>query len=377
MPEQGRLCLDGGATAELLMNTEAHPDLERWQDHNRRGLGFAAAADWAEAVDAFSKAGAVLSRSAEMEPPHEPMALVLGNLANACFRAGRIEDALGHGQRACALRVALAGEDGMPGARARMDLAVMLATAGRSEEAMALVRRAIKTVEHHVGEDDPNLGVILENAARIALSSGAIANAEPFLLRLHTLLTLHEQPTKTADRLLKRVAEIRDEQSSGIPTEPEAEITSAAGETTSLEPNARTLEFSESPSTAFLHGNWEDQPLREAVVITDILLRTTPSGVRAMPAPEPVGSVIGVPPEAITQRESERPLDDQVSPASSLPVEPQEDAVQEIAESAIEPSPEDQSPPDELHRKRLPIIAITVAVLAVIGGITSWWFFFR
>lgn len=281
---------------------------ERWQDHNRRGLAFAAAADWAEAADAFAVAAEALSSDPEELTPHEPLALVLGNLAQACFRAGRLDEALAHAQRACALRVALTGEDGMPAARARMDLAVILATANRRDEAMTLVQRAIAAVERHVGEEDPRLTVVLENAARIALSTGAAASAEPFLLRLHALLALHEESTESADRLLARIAEVRAMQNGApaavrqVVTPPEATPAVSAAPGAPAAPAAApvALPVDERPHGFAPHlprdlppdfpidVEWEDQPLRDAVALTDVLLRTTPSGVPAIPEPEVV-----------------------------------------------------------------------------------------
>ncbi|HCT57457.1 MAG TPA: tetratricopeptide repeat protein [Gemmatimonas aurantiaca] len=255
---------------------------ERWQDHNRRGLAFAAAADWVEASDAFAAAAAALADDPTEPTPHEPLALVLGNLAQACFRSGRAEEALSHAQRACALRVALTGEDSMSAARARMDFAVMLATAGRRDEAMQLVQRAIAAVENHVGEEDPRLTVVLENAARIALSAGAAGSAEPFLLRLHALLSLHEESTQSADHLLARIAEVRAMQAApprlpddtiGLPEVPEEAPASAPDM-----PDMPEVEASFDTT-----GEWDDQPLRDAVALTDVLLRTTPSGVPAIP----------------------------------------------------------------------------------------------
>lgn len=281
---------------------------ERWQDHNRRGLAFAAAADWVEASDAFAAAAASLSDDPAELTPHEPLALVLGNLAQASFRAGRTDEALNHAQRACALRVALTGEDSMPAARTRMDFAVMLATAGRRDEAMQLVQRAIAAVENHVGEEDQRLTVVLENAARIALSAGAAGSAEPFLLRLHALLALHEESTQSADRLLARIADVRAAQSlpqslpsslpqqhpgtraqdiapavPAIPEEPvEEPVEMPAVPTASAVPAFVLQDVPDGEAHLVNVGEWDDQPLRDAVALTDVLLRTTPSGVPAI-----------------------------------------------------------------------------------------------
>ena len=90
--------------------------------------------------------------------------------------------------------------------------AVMLAAAGRGDEAMALVQRAIAGIEHRVGDEDARLATVLENGARIALAAGHPANAEPLLLRLHALLDAHELSTARADTLLARVAAVRAKQ---------------------------------------------------------------------------------------------------------------------------------------------------------------------
>lgn len=184
-----------------------------WAHDNDRGLALAADGAWAEAATAFQAAADALAHDLPLRPAtHEPLALVLGNLAHACFKAGRTDEALQHAQRTCALRVAIAGEDGMPVARARMDLAVMLASCGRGEEAMTLVQRAIAAVEHRVGDEDARLAIVLENAARIALALGSPSNAEPLLLRLHALLHAHDLSTGRAEKLLAKVAEVREQQ---------------------------------------------------------------------------------------------------------------------------------------------------------------------
>ena len=133
---------------------------------------------------------------------HEALALVLNNLAQGCYRVGQIEDAIRHAQRACAFRVALVGEDAMSVARARADLAVMLSSTGRSEDAMTLITRAIAGIERSGGDESLQLSYVLENAARLAMSAGQPSIAEPYLLRLHALLAAHDLPTDRADALL-------------------------------------------------------------------------------------------------------------------------------------------------------------------------------
>ena len=114
----------------LMVHESARSERDGWMDDNTRGLSLAALAEWDEAAEAFAAAADVLARRAPDASSHDALALILGNLAQACFRAGRTDDALLHAQRACALRVALTGEDAMPVARERMDLAVMLGAWG-------------------------------------------------------------------------------------------------------------------------------------------------------------------------------------------------------------------------------------------------------
>ncbi|MBL0940955.1 MAG: tetratricopeptide repeat protein [Gemmatimonadaceae bacterium] len=296
---------------------------DSWWEDNDRGLALAADADWNEAAEAFAAAADALARQLPTDASaHDPLAMVLGNLSQSLYRAGRADEAIQQAQRACALRVALAGEDGMPVARARTDLAVMLAAAGRLDEAMALVQRAIAGIEHRVGEEDARLATVLENGARIALAAGHPANAEPLLLRLHALLDVHELSTERADVLLARVAQVRAQQSRVRTQQPTptmtpvsavlAEVTRTVAEQEEREATRVALEAIDAlahadveplppqsaPAAAavetpavYVHSaieaeeDWEDQPLRDAVVLTDVLLRTTPSGVPAIPAP--------------------------------------------------------------------------------------------
>ncbi len=183
-----------------------------WMDENTRGLDLAAEGAWADAADAFDNASHAVAGHTDVAS-HEATALVLNNLAQACFHAGRVEDGLRHAQRACALRAALAGDDAIVVARARADLAVMLGAAGRYQEARALIARAVASVERLGGDEDARLLPVLDTAARLALSAGDPSGAEPFLLRLHALLAVHELPTQPADALLSRVAQARSSMS--------------------------------------------------------------------------------------------------------------------------------------------------------------------
>ena len=290
-----------------MAHESARSERDGWMDDNTRGLSLAASAEWDEAAEAFAAAADVLARRAPDVSSHDALALILGNLAQACFRAGRTDDALLHAQRACALRVALTGEDAMPVARERMDLAVMLGASGRLDEAQALIQRAIAAVERHVGDEDARLVVMLENAARLALAAGAPANAEPLLLRLHALLDVHGMSTDRADRLLAMVAAVRaradanraDEASRAEASRAEASRADAAREETDRYEAARadaaiSVVASDVEVAVYAHASideqeaqeeWDDQPLRDAVAITDVLLRTTPSGVIAIQEP--------------------------------------------------------------------------------------------
>ena len=286
----------------LMAHGSVRSERDGWMDDNTRGLSLAASADWDEAAEAFAASADVLARRAPDVSSHDALALILGNLAQACFRAGRTDDALLHAQRACALRVAIAGEDAMPVARQRMDLAVMLGATGRLDEAQALVQRAIAAVERHVGDEDARLVVMLENAARLALAASTPANAEPLLLRLHALLDAHGMSTDRADRLLAKVAAVRAQAESTLPgrmADADAavavghvEIVTEAESGMSAEPEIEARAATEVAVYAHAavdeqdaYAEWDDQPLRDAVAITDVLLRTTPSGVIAIAEP--------------------------------------------------------------------------------------------
>ncbi|WP_396220370.1 tetratricopeptide repeat protein [Gemmatimonas sp.] len=264
-----------------------------WMDDNTRGLSLAAAAEWDEATEAFAAAADVLARRAPDVNSHDALALILGNLAQACFRAGRTDDALQHAQRACALRAAIAGEDAMPVARARMDLAVMLGASGRLSEAKALIQRAIAAAERHVGDDDVRLVSMLDNAARLALADGDPASAEPLLLRLHALLDAHGMSTFRADRLIDRIEPLRMRADMLRDPAQRADVAAAESALAAALTDAERAAGAEQAVYAHAsvteqaeHAEWDDdQPLRDAVAVTDVLLRTTPPGVIAVPPP--------------------------------------------------------------------------------------------
>lgn len=184
---------------------------DSWRDENSRGLALAAAGDWSAATDAFTSAADDIAQHSDVES-HDALALVLNNLAQACLQSGRADDAIRHAQRSCALRVALVGEDAIAVARARSELAVILGSADRATEGLALISRAIAGIERSVGDDDIRLLTVLENAARLAMAAGQPSTAEPYLLRLHALLDANGMPVDAADALLSRVVSFRFEQ---------------------------------------------------------------------------------------------------------------------------------------------------------------------
>lgn len=350
----------------------ARPERDAWPHDNHRGLSLAEAGDWAEAAEAFASAADCLARSLPDdralagESHLEPLALVLGNLAQACFRLGRLDEALRHAQRACALRVAITGEDGMPVARTRMDIAVMLASGGRLDEATALIQRAIAGIEHRVGEEDERLAPVLENAARIALASGQPANAEPLLLRLHALLDAHDRSTASADLLLAQVAAVRAHQRAAVAVPavaPERVVVAAPEHVAAAvpervvavapervvaaapapEPAAVPVEtpvlsayvdgFDDASPRVYAHASitdradWEDQPLRDAVVVTDHLLRITPTGVPVVPT-----TALLEPPDLAVNDETEdeaEALHDPIDVPDALPAHSLRDPVTE------------------------------------------------
>jgi tetratricopeptide (TPR) repeat protein len=248
--------------------------LERdaWVQDNERGIALAADGDWAAASEAFAAAADALAHALALDgsDTREPLALVLSNLAQAYFHAGRVDDAMWQAERTCALRVAIDGDDGMPVARARMDLAVMLASTGRFDQATPLVQHAVSAIDHHDGGEDAHAATILENAARIALAAGHAADAEPLLRRLLALLDTSAPATTRAERLLARVEQVRAGRHL-------ANAATATERRVGPGPDVAGLRDTDADMARI--GEWDDLPLRDAVAVTDKLLRTTPSGV--------------------------------------------------------------------------------------------------
>ena len=252
-----------------MTHSDMHETRLPWTVENTRGAHHAERADWSAAADAFASAADIISANESAEfASHEAMALVLGNLASACFRAGRVDDGIRHAQRACALRVALVGEDAITVARARSDLAVMLCSVGRAAEASALIGRAIAGIEQYAGDEDAHLIPVLENAARVAMVMSQPASAEPYLLRMHSLLAAHDLPVHRAETLLARVAQSRTDTPRVVAAQTDVESSVVTELYDDLDAGIE-LE---------LHAEADDQPLRDAVAVTDVLLRTTPTG---------------------------------------------------------------------------------------------------
>ena len=248
-----------------------------WTEENGRGVHHAEQTQWSEAADAFGSAADLIAANEQGESgSHEAMALVLGNLASACFRAGRIDDGIRHAQRACALRVALVGEGAITVARARSDLAVMLCSVDRVDEASALIGRAIAGIEQYAGDEDAQLIPVLENAARVAMAMAQPASAEPHLLRMHALLAAHDLPVHRAESLLARVAQSR----AGKPCAVEVHAAEEVAMQSEAQPTAvQQLEPDlELDLDLDLDLDADYQPLRDAVAVTDVLLRNTPTG---------------------------------------------------------------------------------------------------
>ena len=253
----------------LGLMTDARARRDDWSDDNARGLAHAAAGAWSDAADAFASAAELVDMPGEVAA-HDALALVLGNLAQASFRAGRVDDGIRHAQRACSLRAALFGEDAIAVARARADLAVMLGSVGRAHEALDLMTRAIAGIERSAGDEDLRLSSVLENAARLAMAAGQPSTAEPYLIRLHALLAAHDLTTEAADVLLARVSSYRERESQQFARQRAADVDVA--------PMPETPDISDTDER-------DDQPLRDAVRITEGLLRTTPIHSRAITPP--------------------------------------------------------------------------------------------
>lgn len=264
-----------------------------WRDDNSRGLSFAATGNWSDASHAFTTAADALSARNDVAA-HDALALILNNLAQSCFHDGRTDDAIRYAQRACALRVALVGEDAIAVARARSELAVMLGSANRATEGLSLIARAISAIERDGGDEDIRLLTVLENAARLALAAGQPSTAEPYLLRLHALLDAHGMSTDAVESLLARVVSFRFEQQI-LAMESLVDTSSDVEADEPNEVNTETpVELPMLVIDAF--GDADDEPLRDAVAITDVLLRTTPTGNRAIVAdadPTPTGDIFG------------------------------------------------------------------------------------
>lgn len=150
----------------------------------------------------------------------------------------------------------------------------MLCSVDRVDEASALIGRAIAGIEQYAGDEDAQLIPVLENAARVAMAMAQPASAEPYLLRMHALLAAHDLPVHRAESLLTRVAQSRADKPRVVEVHEAAQVAAQ----------------SEAPPTAVqqlepdldldldLDLDADYQPLRDAVAVTDVLLRNTPTG---------------------------------------------------------------------------------------------------
>lgn len=179
-----------------------------WRDDNGQGLSHATAGEWLRATESFHKAVQGLTRiSGAMDfgsDEQDALGLTIANLAHAAFRAGRTLEALDYAQQAIEVRSEVSGAGSMPVLRARMDRAVMLATAGHLSSAQRELADVINGIESHGGLQDARLAVPLENAARVALALGEQETARAFATRLRDVLAMHGLATSRATRLLDR-----------------------------------------------------------------------------------------------------------------------------------------------------------------------------
>ncbi len=157
-----------------------------WEAANSAGVSLCAEDRWLEAHEAFREA---LSDAPAFVDAPAIHAVVLSNLAQSDFRLGDTASALANARRALDARLIACGDElDAPMARIRADLAVYLAASGSFDEAQSSLEAARLSLEWRYGDEDGRLLTVLENQARIALSAGRPAAAEPALLRLHALL---------------------------------------------------------------------------------------------------------------------------------------------------------------------------------------------
>lgn len=182
-----------------------------WQQENAVGLRMAADARWHDAAEAFERAASTVDDTDARTSSERAMAraVVLANLSQACFHAGRLDDAVRLAEQSCEARVASAGEASLTVARARADLAVVLSAAGRDAEACDAAASAVRIADAVLDTDDLQLSPLLDTMARVSLAAGRLAAAEPPLLRLHALLADHQQPTSDVEWMLDLVAQSR------------------------------------------------------------------------------------------------------------------------------------------------------------------------
>ncbi|MEN9509849.1 MAG: hypothetical protein RLZZ621_2412 [Gemmatimonadota bacterium] len=190
-----------------LPSAAVAPRSADWMSSNAEGLMLAATDDWQGAREAFRTAAMAIEADGQTTASagqHSPLALVLSNLAQSLYKSGAVAEAITCQERVVALRTAMTGEGSVAVARSRSDLAAMLGSIGRVEEAAVLARRALMAVESS-GAPDMALAAVLANAARIAIVAEATQDAEPILRRLHAVEARCGMDSTATDQLLARI----------------------------------------------------------------------------------------------------------------------------------------------------------------------------
>ena len=176
-----------------------------WTDLNSSGLAYAQHGEWNEAASAFAAAMQLLSDDA-----HDPRAVLATNTAISLFEQGQLDEAIACATASHDARSSMWGAQSMACVRAQADLAVMLAVAGRTADARQLIHAALDAVQSFADDEHPQMLLLIENAARIALMQGDFGSAEPLVLRLHALLDANGEATTGADALFAMIAAARN-----------------------------------------------------------------------------------------------------------------------------------------------------------------------
>ena len=103
--------------------------------------------------------------------------VVLQNLGGAYYRMGTFDLALQELQRAVAINERALSADHPLVVRQHGNVALLLEELGRYDEAAALNRRVVATLETQAGPDEPDLAAPLENLASALTMMGRAADA--------------------------------------------------------------------------------------------------------------------------------------------------------------------------------------------------------